>query len=110
MSLFQKSGLSTAIGGIFLHWQGIPMWALVMCLCLVTAAFTEITSNTATATIFLPILAELVNNVLLLTGDKNLCRAVVESEKVLPCTYSWAIFGNGESIINMKNTTKNLLE
>ena len=56
----QKSGLSGVIGGVFTAWQAIPPWALTLCLSLVTAGFTEVTSNAATATIFLPILAKLV--------------------------------------------------
>ncbi len=43
---------------------GFPVWVLVLVLCIITAVFTQVTSNVATATIFLPILAELVRTIL----------------------------------------------
>ena len=58
---FQKSGLSQAIGDSFVGFNSLPAWVLVLMLCLITAGVTEVTSNSATATIFLPILAELVS-------------------------------------------------
>lgn len=57
----QESGLSSDISDAFGEIGDIPLWVLVMVLCVITAGFTEITSNVATATIFLPILAELVS-------------------------------------------------
>ena len=38
----------------------IPPWAIAIILCLLIATFTECTSNVATATLFLPVLASMV--------------------------------------------------
>lgn len=40
--------------------QTIPPWAIAIILCLLIATFTECTSNVATATLFLPVLASMV--------------------------------------------------
>lgn len=42
--------------------QHIPYWAIVIILCLLIATFTECTSNVATATLFLPVLASMVSS------------------------------------------------
>jgi sodium-dependent dicarboxylate transporter 2/3/5 len=55
------SGVSEVISAFFVSFQAFPPWILVLVLSTLTAAFTEVTSNVATATIFLPILAELVS-------------------------------------------------
>jgi len=39
----------------------IPDFGVVLIICILTCAFTEITSNVATATIFLPIIGALVS-------------------------------------------------
>jgi sodium-dependent dicarboxylate transporter 2/3/5 len=57
------SGLSQVIGQFFVSFQHFPAWVLVFVLSTMTAAFTEVTSNVATATIFLPILAELARSI-----------------------------------------------
>lgn len=54
---FVRSGLADWIGGLFLHFQSAPTSALVFGTCIVTMAITEMTSNTATATMVLPIVA-----------------------------------------------------
>ena len=59
---FQKSGLSQAIGDSFAGFDYLPIWVLVLMLCFITAGVTEVTSNSSTATIFLPILAKLVSS------------------------------------------------
>lgn len=41
--------------------QHIPPWAIAIILCLLIATFTECTSNVATATLFLPVLASMVS-------------------------------------------------
>ncbi|XP_078082029.1 solute carrier family 13 member 2-like [Mustelus asterias] len=56
----EVSGLSRWLGYQLLPLQNIPHWAIVVTLCLVIAVFTECTSNVATATLFLPILASMV--------------------------------------------------
>lgn len=42
--------------------QSIPPWAIAIILCLLIATFTECTSNVATATLFLPVLASMVRS------------------------------------------------
>jgi len=54
------SGLSREIGKLFVSFRDFPAWLLALLLSALTATFTEVTSNIATATIFLPIIAELV--------------------------------------------------
>lgn len=56
------SGLSAIIGELFISFKAFPKWILVLILSTLTATFTEVTSNVATATIFLPILAELAKS------------------------------------------------
>ena len=60
--LIQESGLSASIGTYLIRFGGWPVWSIVLLLSTVTALLTELTSNTATATIFLPIIAELVSS------------------------------------------------
>lgn len=59
--LFQESGLSKWVGTQLAHLDAIPSFAIVICVCIMITTFTEFTSNVATATIFLPILASLVS-------------------------------------------------
>lgn len=42
--------------------QNIPPWAIAIIICLLIATFTECTSNVATATLFLPVLASMVSS------------------------------------------------
>ncbi|MEM9365588.1 MAG: SLC13 family permease [Planctomycetota bacterium] len=60
---FEESGLSAAIGSQFSFLTAAPAWLIVMSICLVVTFLTEITSSTATATLLLPILAELSEQV-----------------------------------------------
>ncbi|XP_022086477.1 solute carrier family 13 member 5-like [Acanthaster planci] len=53
------SGLSALIGERFTVLDSFPPFAIALVVSVIIAAFTEVTSNTATATIFLPILASL---------------------------------------------------
>lgn len=57
----QASGLSQWIGEQLAVLKSIPIAALVMLITAGSAIFTEFTSNTATATILLPILNQLVS-------------------------------------------------
>ena len=59
------SGLSKAIGESLNFFKGWPIWGTVMCLAAITASITEITSNTAISTIFLPIVANVVSEIFL---------------------------------------------
>jgi solute carrier family 13 (sodium-dependent dicarboxylate transporter), member 2/3/5 len=54
---FESSGLSTSIGGLVAAIQHWPVLALVGTICLGAALLTEVTSNTATANVLMPVLA-----------------------------------------------------
>ncbi|XP_040907084.1 solute carrier family 13 member 2 [Toxotes jaculatrix] len=55
----EESGLSTWLGESLTPLQKIPPFAISLLLCLLVATFTECSSNTATTTLFLPILASM---------------------------------------------------
>ncbi|CAJ1063294.1 solute carrier family 13 member 2 [Xyrichtys novacula] len=55
----EESGLSTWLGDCLTPLQKIPPFAISLLLCLLVATFTECSSNTATTTLFLPILASM---------------------------------------------------
>lgn len=55
----EKSGLSDWMGQILVPLENIPPFAISIVLCLLVAMFTECSSNTATTTLFLPILASM---------------------------------------------------
>ncbi|XP_044142598.1 LOW QUALITY PROTEIN: solute carrier family 13 member 2 [Bufo gargarizans] len=55
----EDSGLSTWLGDKLTPLQSIPHVAIALVLCLMVATFTECTSNVATTTLFLPILASM---------------------------------------------------
>ena len=54
---FQDTGLSTIIGAEFSAFSGLPTFWMIVILCLVITFMTELTSNTATTEMILPILA-----------------------------------------------------
>lgn len=56
---FVATGLSETIGAQFAGLQGMPVYLLILIVCLSITFLTELTSNTATAQIILPILASL---------------------------------------------------
>ena len=56
-SAFQRSGLSELLGNSIGGLSGLPVLALVFLICLSVTFLTELTSNTATATLLMPILA-----------------------------------------------------
>ena len=53
--------LSAAIGTRLAVFQGMPGWLIVAVVAALVAGLTEFTSNVATSSLLLPILAELVN-------------------------------------------------
>uniref|UniRef100_UPI0037E986DC solute carrier family 13 member 2-like n=1 Tax=Semicossyphus pulcher TaxID=241346 RepID=UPI0037E986DC len=55
----EKSGLSVWLGESLTPLQSIPPFAICILLCLVVAMFTECSSNVATTTLFLPVLASM---------------------------------------------------
>ncbi|XP_077466751.1 Na(+)/citrate cotransporter [Stigmatopora argus] len=59
----EVSGLSRWMGDQMSPLQSIPPWSIAMILCLLIATFTECTSNVATATLFLPILASMSQSI-----------------------------------------------
>ncbi|KAM6911408.1 Na(+)/citrate cotransporter-like isoform 2-T2 [Lycodopsis pacificus] len=58
-----ESGLSLWLGAQMTPLLSIPPWAISVVLCLLVATFTECTSNVATATLFLPILASMSQSI-----------------------------------------------
>uniref|UniRef100_A0A8C9YWA9 Solute carrier family 13 member 5 n=1 Tax=Sander lucioperca TaxID=283035 RepID=A0A8C9YWA9_SANLU len=59
----EVSGLSKWMGDQMTPLQNIPPWAIAIILCLLIATFTECTSNVATATLFLPVLASMSQSI-----------------------------------------------
>lgn len=55
---FASSGLSNAIGGALSGLRGLPPWGLVLIVSTVMTFLTELTSNTATANLVLPIVGK----------------------------------------------------
>uniref|UniRef100_A0A671XL61 Solute carrier family 13 member 2 n=1 Tax=Sparus aurata TaxID=8175 RepID=A0A671XL61_SPAAU len=55
----EKSGLSLWLGESLIPLQSIPPYAITILMTMLVAAFTECSSNTATTTLFLPILASM---------------------------------------------------
>lgn len=54
---FIASGLSDKMGGMLTSLSSLPLFVLILCICLFVTFLTEFTSNTATATLLMPILA-----------------------------------------------------
>ncbi|KYO40865.1 solute carrier family 13 member 2 isoform X1 [Alligator mississippiensis] len=61
----EESGLSLWLGNQLTPLQNIPPAAIALLLCLLVATFTECTSNVATTTLFLPILASMAQAICL---------------------------------------------
>jgi len=55
---FESSGLSNAVGGALSGLRGLPPWVLVLIVSAVMTFLTELTSNTATANLVLPIVGK----------------------------------------------------
>lgn len=53
---FQSTGLSSWVGDQLVWLKGAPPWLIVLALCLGMSLLTEVTSNTATTTLVLPVL------------------------------------------------------
>lgn len=54
---FEKSGLSAVLGGMLSGAGDMPLFVLMLLICLTVTFMSELTSNTATATLILPVLA-----------------------------------------------------
>lgn len=58
--IFQDSHLSEWVGNSLTVFSSMDKWVMNLIICLIVAGATEVTSNTATATLLMPILKELV--------------------------------------------------
>lgn len=56
-SAFVETGLADIIAGNLSAIAELPPWLLVLCVCLVVTFMTEVTSNTATSSLLMPLLA-----------------------------------------------------
>lgn len=65
----QESGLSDWIGQQLTGLSVLPPFVIMLIICIITATITEVASNTATANILLPILADTVHNYIFLIDD-----------------------------------------
>ena len=54
---FVQSGLADHIAQELEALLDLPTWALILCMCLTVTFLTEVTSNTATASLLMPLLA-----------------------------------------------------
>ncbi len=52
-----QSGVTVYLGNSLLGLKGLPLWLTILLICTLLTFLTELTSNTATATILLPVLA-----------------------------------------------------
>ena len=105
--LFQESGLSKCVGTQLARLDGIPSFAIVICVCVMITSFTEFTSNVATATIFLPILASLVSFSL------DVGRLLLEFVVLAKCENVRTVYASGEGwsrgpLERLKANTKTL--
>jgi sodium-dependent dicarboxylate transporter 2/3/5 len=55
----QSAGVDEWLAGRFQDLAGLPLPVVILCVCLVTTTATEFTSNTATATLLMPVMAAL---------------------------------------------------
>jgi sodium-dependent dicarboxylate transporter 2/3/5 len=56
-SAFVETGLANVIAGNLTALAHLPAWLLILCICLFVTFLTEITSNTATSSLLMPLLA-----------------------------------------------------
>jgi len=56
---FQSSGLAEWIGKRLSFLGGMPLFVIILCICLLVTFLTEVTSNTATTTMILPVLGSM---------------------------------------------------
>lgn len=57
VAAFQASGTAQLVGESLAFTTRLPVWLLLFCLCLATTFLTELTSNTASTTLLMPIMA-----------------------------------------------------
>ena len=62
LNMLQVSGLSELIGKQLEGLGDLPSWVMIMLIAALVAGLTEVTSNTGTTVLILPILATLVSS------------------------------------------------
>ena len=102
-SAFQSSGLSALLGNSISGLQALPVLILVLVICLSVTFLTELTSNTATATLLMPILAaiaianEIEPALLMVPATMSASFAFMLPVATAP---NAIVFGSGELTIN----------
>lgn len=102
-SAFQTSGLSALLGNSIGGLQTLPLLILVLVICLSVTFLTELTSNTATATLLMPILAaiaianEIEPALLMVPATMSASFAFMLPVATAP---NAIVFGSGELTIN----------
>ena len=60
---FSESGLSSWLGNLLHGMKGMPVWLVIFLIAMLVTFLTEITSNTATATLFMPLMGGLAEGI-----------------------------------------------
>ena len=96
---FVQSGLADHMAGALEGFLDLPTWALVLSLCLAVTFMTEVTSNTATASLLMPLLAATAA-----AGDINPMLLMVPAALSTSCAFmlpvatapNAIVFGSGQ--------------
>ena len=96
---FVQSGLADIIAGELGAFTHLPSWAIMLCLCLVVTFLTEVTSNTATTSLLMPLLAATA-----VTADLNPMLLMVPAAMSASCAFmlpvatppNAIVFGSGK--------------
>ncbi len=95
---FVHSGLADHIAGELEAFLALPTWLLILCMCLIVTFLTEVTSNTATASLLMPLLAAAAT-----AGDINPMLLMVPAALSTSCAFmlpvatapNAVVFGSG---------------
>jgi sodium-dependent dicarboxylate transporter 2/3/5 len=79
---FVQSGLADNIAHELKAFLHLPTWALILCMCLAVTFLTEVTSNTATASLLMPLLAATA-----VAGDMNPMLLMVPAVLSASCAF-----------------------
>jgi len=98
-SAFVQSGLADNIAQELGAFLDLPTWALILCMCLAVTFLTEVTSNTATASLLMPLLAATA-----VTADLNPMLLMVPAVLSASCAFmlpvatapNAIVFGSGK--------------
>jgi sodium-dependent dicarboxylate transporter 2/3/5 len=96
---FVHSGLADIIANALGAFTHLPAWAIIICLCLVVTFLTEVTSNTATTSLLMPLLAATA-----VTADLNPMLLMVPAAMSASCAFmlpvatppNAIVFGSGK--------------